>query len=147
MIHRSGSDGNRNPRQMAEQLWVGQACTLARHCIALTMKPAFCAASLAEFLFMPRVVVGSALTRWLDSSQATRGERAFEVSGETLREALESLFAREPQLRGYVLDELGAVRNHVALFLDGSPVYDRKELQSPLAAHSELYILQALSGG
>jgi sulfur carrier protein ThiS len=96
---------------------------------------------------MPRVVVGSALTRWLDSGQATRGERAFDVPGQTLREALESLFAREPQLRGYVLDELGAVRHHVALFLDGAPVYDRKELQSPLTPQSELYILQALSGG
>jgi len=96
---------------------------------------------------MPRVVVGSALTRWLDSSQSRRGERAYEVEGSSLREVLDALFAQEPQLRGYVLDELGAVRHHVALFLDGSPVYDRKELQSPIAAASELYILQALSGG
>jgi hypothetical protein len=101
----------------------------------------------AEFLFMPRVVVGSALTRWLDSSQAIRGERAYQVGGSTLRECLDALFAQEPQLRGYVVDELGAVRHHVALFLDGSPVYDRTDLQSPIAPTSELYILQALSGG
>ena len=94
---------------------------------------------------MPRVVVGSALTRWLD--QQRLGERSYTVTGQTLRESLEALFAQEPQLRGYVLDELGAVRHHVALFLDGSPVYDRQELQTPIAADSELYILQALSGG
>jgi sulfur-carrier protein len=96
---------------------------------------------------MPRVVVGSALTRWLDSSQTARGERMFEVPSGTLREALDALFAREPQLRGYVLDERGAVRHHVSLFLDGAPVYDRIELQIPMTAQSELYIMQALSGG
>lgn len=96
---------------------------------------------------MPRVVVGSALTRWLDSSQTASGERAFEVSGVTLRETLEAVFDQEPQLRSYVLDELGAVRHHVALFLDGAPIYDRRELQSAVAPRSELYILQALSGG
>ena len=96
---------------------------------------------------MPRIVVGAALTRWLDSCQEMRGERAFDVTGGTLREVLESLFQREPQLRGYVVDELGRLRHHVALFLDGSPVYDRTELQSPIAPTSELYILQALSGG
>jgi molybdopterin synthase sulfur carrier subunit len=96
---------------------------------------------------MPRVVVGSALTRWLDSSKNASGERAFDVDGSTLREVLEDIFLREPQLRGYVMDERGAIRHHVALFLDGAPVYDRQQLQSAVPPGSELYILQALSGG
>jgi hypothetical protein len=31
-----------------------------------------------------------------------------------LREVLDALFTQEPQLPGYVLDELGVVRHHVA---------------------------------
>ena len=71
---------------------------------------------------MPRVVVGAALTRWLESSKNVRGERAFDVAGQSVREAFDALFASEPQLRGYVVDELGAVRHHVVVFLDGVAV-------------------------
>jgi len=96
---------------------------------------------------MPRVVVGSALTRWLDSSGKARGERSFEVEGSSLREALEAVFAREPQLRGYVVDEHGTIRHHVVVFLDGVAVDDRQHLLTPVTSTSEIYILQALSGG
>jgi molybdopterin synthase sulfur carrier subunit len=96
---------------------------------------------------MPSVVVGSMLARWLDSSGSAGGQRTFEVAGNTLREALEAVFTREPQLRGYVLDELGVIRHHVVLFVDGAAVSDREQLHVPLAPDSEIHILQALSGG
>ena len=96
---------------------------------------------------MPRVVIGSALTRWLESSRSSPEERSFTVTGQNVREALEAVFEIEPQLRGYVVDERGAVRHHVVVFLDGEAVTDRVNLQSPVANGSEIYVLQALSGG
>lgn len=97
---------------------------------------------------MARVVLASALARWLspDTGSATGSEAVLDVDGSTLREVLEGVFARHPGLRGYVLDEQGAVRHHVALFVDGQAVRG-KVLDHPMSEGAELYVMQALSGG
>ncbi|QDQ27410.1 MoaD/ThiS family protein [Chitinimonas arctica] len=63
----------------------------------------------------------------------------------TAREALEQVFTDHPALRGYVLDEHGALRKHVALFIDGA--LRRDALDAPLPATASIYLMQALSGG
>jgi sulfur carrier protein ThiS len=69
------------------------------------------------------------------------------VSGSTLREVLEEVFARHPRLRGYVLDDQGALRKHVAVVVDGAAARDRTALADPVGEESEIFVLQALSGG
>lgn len=96
---------------------------------------------------MPRIVLASALTRWLSPAPDPSGEVAIEVDADRLDHALDALFARHPSLRGYVLDERGTVRHHVALFIDGDAIRDKSRLQQPLAPRSEVYVMQALSGG
>lgn len=70
-----------------------------------------------------------------------------EVSAETVREALEALFREFPAARGYVLDDQGATRQHVAIFIDGEAVKDRTWLSDPLDGNSVVFVMQALSGG
>ena len=70
-----------------------------------------------------------------------------EVSGRTVGEALGEVFAAHPRLKGYVLDDRGAVRKHVAVFLDGESIRDREGLTDPLPPDGELFVMQALSGG
>jgi len=65
----------------------------------------------------------------------------------TLQQALETVFAKVPSLRGYVVDDQGAVRKHVAVFINGELVHDRRNLARPLAAGDQVYVAQALSGG
>lgn len=65
----------------------------------------------------------------------------------TLRPALEAAFALNPRLRGYVLDDQGHVRPNVVIFIDGRRSDDRFELAEPLAPSSQVYVMQALSGG
>jgi molybdopterin synthase sulfur carrier subunit len=48
-----------------------------------------------------------------------------EVEGGTVREVLDRIFAEAPMARGYVLDEQGALRKHVTVFVDGETVLDR----------------------
>ena len=96
---------------------------------------------------MPKVVLASALTRWLDPATAGPGEVLLEVPGETLVTALDAVFARHPKLRGYVLDEQASVRHHVAIFVDGTAIRDKKNLDVPVSKSTEIYILRALSGG
>lgn len=62
----------------------------------------------------------------------------------TLRDALEAAFAVNPRLRGYVLDDQGQLRPHVAVFVDGRRTLDE---QAPLRPDSQVHVLQALSGG
>lgn len=67
--------------------------------------------------------------------------------GSTVRAVLESAFAGNPRARGYVLDDQGSLREHMALFVDGAQVRDRVGLSDPVRGDSEIYIMQALSGG
>ena len=70
-----------------------------------------------------------------------------EVPGATVREVLDAVFAANGRARGYVLDEHGALRKHVTVFINGQQVRDRTHLSDPVPAGAELYVLQALSGG
>jgi sulfur carrier protein ThiS len=70
-----------------------------------------------------------------------------EVSGRTVREALDSYFAAEPQVRFYVLDEQGALRRHMVVFIDGQQLRDRTHLGEPVSEGASIHVMQALSGG
>lgn len=69
------------------------------------------------------------------------------VDGTTVRESLDAAFVLYPLARGYVLDEHGALRHHMAIFVDGEPVADRRALNDPVPASAEILVMQALSGG
>ena len=69
------------------------------------------------------------------------------AAGATVGEALENLLAAQPHVRGYVLDDQGALRRHVAVYVNGQPVHDRVRLTDAVGPHDEIYVCQALSGG
>ena len=70
-----------------------------------------------------------------------------EVAGATVREALERYFAVNEAARGYVLDDQGRVRRHMAIFVDGQQLRDRVSLSDTLAEDAVVDLIQALSGG
>lgn len=65
----------------------------------------------------------------------------------TVAELLEGYFAHWPEVRGFVLDDQGEVRKHVKVLVDGRNLRDRVRLSDALGTDSEVYVLQALSGG
>lgn len=71
----------------------------------------------------------------------------LQVAGATVREVLDRYFDEHPRVRGYVLDEQGALRKHVVVFIDGEQVRDRTGLGEPVGEGSSVYVMQALSGG
>jgi len=83
-------------------------------------------------------------TSWLRS---VVGEGAREAQGATVGAALDALFANEPHVRGYVLDEQGRLRKHVCIFADGKRLAHASALAQPISPNSKLYVMQALSGG
>lgn len=89
---------------------------------------------------MPTVSFTSALRRFLAAPST-------QVDGSTVGEALAAVFALQPALRGYVLDDQGALRRHVAVYVNGELVRDRIRLGDPVGADDEIHVFQALSGG
>ncbi len=89
---------------------------------------------------MPRVVFTRNLERHVDCPPQ-------EVQGRTLRAVLDAVFAASPRLRGYVVDDQGALRHHMVIFVDGKQIRDRVGLTDAVGEASEVYVLQALSGG
>ena len=70
-----------------------------------------------------------------------------EVDGGTLGAALDAYFSAVPKARSYVLDDQGRLRRHVAVFVDGELLMDKSNLKLPVTARTEIYVMQALSGG
>jgi sulfur-carrier protein len=67
--------------------------------------------------------------------------------GETLRAVLDHVFAGNPPLRGYVLDDQAALRKHMLIFIDGRLISDRKMLSDAVTETSRIHVIQSLSGG
>ncbi len=89
---------------------------------------------------MPTVVFTPNLQRHVKSPPAR-------VAGATVSEALQAVFASNPAVRGYLLDDQGRVRKHMSIFVDGQQIGDRIALSDPVNDDSEIYVMQALSGG
>lgn len=70
-----------------------------------------------------------------------------DVQAATVRDALRQLFAENPRLGSYILDDQDRLRRHVAIFVDGRLVRDRAGLSDPLRPDSRVDVMQALSGG
>lgn len=90
---------------------------------------------------MPYVRFTSALNRFFPDLKAG----SFE--GSSVAEVVAALDERYPGLTDYIVDERGALRRHVNIFVGNSMVRDRSSLSDSLSNDAEVYIFQALSGG
>ena len=90
---------------------------------------------------MPTVKFTYALKRFYPDLKDTP------VGVTSLPEVLESIDQTYPGIQGYIVDERGALRKHVNIFVDGELIKDRVALSDALKENSEVYIMQALSGG
>jgi molybdopterin synthase sulfur carrier subunit len=86
---------------------------------------------------VPHVVFTSHLQRFVSCPE-------HDVEAGTVRAALARIFEANPRLRDYILDDQGALRKHVILFVDGRRT---RELEQAVSSSSEIHVLQALSGG
>ena len=85
--------------------------------------------------------------RFTENLRAHVGCPPATVAGDSVRAALDAYFAAHPHVRSYVLDEQGALRRHITVFVDGVAMADRTRLAAPLRENSTVYVMQALSGG
>jgi molybdopterin synthase sulfur carrier subunit len=74
----------------------------------------------------------------------TGGLKTIEVEAATVGEAIAAIDRRFPGVAFRVIDEQGQVRPHINVFLGEQSVRD---LDTPVSAGAEIYIVGALSGG
>ena len=72
---------------------------------------------------------------------------ARELEAATVRELFDSYFSHRPSVRGYVLDDQGAVPKHVKVIVDDAYLQDRSGQSDPVRGDSKNYVLHLLSGG
>lgn len=92
---------------------------------------------------MPTVRFTANLQRHVSCPDAT-------VAGNTVHEALAAYLNQHQQpqrVRGYLLDEQGHVRTHIAMFVNGQPLRDRAGLTDAIQDDAVIDVMQALSGG
>lgn len=71
------------------------------------------------------------------------GSGRLEIEGSTVGEVIDRLELTYPRLRGWVMDERGRVREHIAIFLNG----ERTGQETPVTAADTVHVLPAISGG
>ncbi|QDU79907.1 ThiS family protein [Polystyrenella longa] len=89
---------------------------------------------------MPRVCFTPNLHKLVDVHE-------YEVAGSTIAQALEDVFSRQPTLQSYIVDDQKRLRRHINVFVDGELIRGAHPLNTEIRPESEIYIMQALSGG
>ena len=92
---------------------------------------------------MPRVEVARHLHRFFPQLEAG----PLSVEAATAAEVVRAMDAAVPGFADYVVDERGALRLHVNMFVDEARILDRKALSDAVPPGATVYFFQALSGG
>ena len=72
-----------------------------------------------------------------------RGQLRALAGGEPLHRVLSELERSQPALRGWILDERGAIRRHINVFVNGEYAGG----DTPLTADDRVEVIPAISGG
>jgi sulfur-carrier protein len=77
---------------------------------------------------------------------ATGGESELEVSGGTVGEALDAVFAAHTELRERITQD-GDLRRFVNVYVSGEDIRFQQGLETPINEGDEVTILPAVAGG
>ena len=69
------------------------------------------------------------------------------ADGSSVRAVLDVVFAANPRLETYVLDDQRALRKHMRILVNGLAISDRDKQSDAVSPDAEVWVMQALSGG
>jgi sulfur-carrier protein len=84
-----------------------------------------------------------ALVRLRGPLGARAGGCDHTLDGATIGELLRALERSQPDVSGWILDERGLIRRHIAVFVNG----EHGGEETPVGPEDRVEILQAISGG
>ncbi|MGZ4350057.1 MAG: MoaD/ThiS family protein, partial [Solirubrobacteraceae bacterium] len=71
------------------------------------------------------------------------GRAEHQLDGATVAELLRALEARHPEVGGWILDERGAIRRHINVFVNG----ERAGEETAVGSGDRVEVLPAITGG
>lgn len=77
----------------------------------------------------------------------TGGESEVTVEGSALNEVLDSLDASYPGIKGRIVDEQGALRRFVNVYVGNDDVRFLDGLQTPVSDGAQVSVIPAVAGG
>ena len=77
----------------------------------------------------------------------TDGQSSVSVEGTTVSEVLQNIFNQYPEIRSHLLDENGAIRNFVNIYVNGIDVREQDNLGTPVSPGTDIRIIPAIAGG
>lgn len=90
---------------------------------------------------MPKVVFTRALKRFFPDLEPV------EVKATKINLILNEVEQKHPGIKSYLIENNGALREHVNIFIKDELIKDKINLSDEAATDDEIYIMQALSGG
>ena len=76
-------------------------------------------------------------------SELAGGRRELELDGATVADLLRALEHEHPELKGWILDEQGEIREHINVFVNK----ENGQEHTALGPEDRVHILPAISGG
>ena len=76
-------------------------------------------------------------------SELAGGKRELQLEGATVADVLRALEREHPDTRGWILDERGAIREHINVFVNRD--YGRED--TAVGESDQLHVIPAISGG
>jgi sulfur-carrier protein len=76
-------------------------------------------------------------------SELAGGKRELQLEGATVAEVLKALEREHPDVRGWILDEHGAIREHINVFVNKE--YGKES--TAVSSADQLHVIPAISGG
>jgi molybdopterin synthase sulfur carrier subunit len=76
-------------------------------------------------------------------SELAGGNRELELDGATVVEVLKALEREHPDVKGWILDEHGAIREHINVFVNRE--YGQED--TSVTPSDRLHVIPAISGG
>jgi molybdopterin synthase sulfur carrier subunit len=71
----------------------------------------------------------------------------LKVEVKNVNEVLDKIDEKYSGIKTYLVDDRGTLRKHINIFVDGELILDREKMTDTLNNKSEVFIMQALSGG
>lgn len=90
---------------------------------------------------MPKVKFTSAIKRFYPELSE------MEIEADCIAELISKISDKFPKLTEYIVDENGALRKHVNIFIGNNMIKDRNSLSDKVLKSDTVFIMQALSGG
>ncbi|NJL13655.1 MAG: MoaD/ThiS family protein [Microscillaceae bacterium] len=90
---------------------------------------------------MPKIIIPTPLRKFTDNLAS------FEASATTVGAAIQELTSTYPELKKHVLEEDGALRKFLKVYLGDEDIEGLQNEQTPVAPEATISIIPAIAGG